>query len=90
MDRVSQVVQSHEDLKFDNTLRISVGVIEFPKGGHGTGLNSSVKKLKTSNSVVYIHNDVDLLCLARSLVVCRAYDRLQKGEITKNMYMKYC
>ena len=86
--RIEEVLQSNQDLPFDASFAVTVGVIHLPRGGGRTkvmrlhGIGNSIHKKK---SMVEISND-DNLCLARALVVCRTSRQYIAGEIPIQIY----
>jgi len=73
MDQVEAVLNSHQDLKMNDSFYVDVGTMELPKGGKGNGLpintlsgsNSTIKRKK---SIVEIVND-DQTCMARAIAM---------------------
>lgn len=85
MDRISTVLQSYATLKADDKLEISIGVIRFPRGEGRLQMLNLEEDLCRKKAVTVIDNS-DGKCLARSLAVCRAYQRLQNKEISRDQY----
>ena len=70
--RIEEVLQSHQDVSFDETFSVTVGVIHLPRGARRTkvtSLHGPDNSVSRKLSMVQIIND-DNLCLARALVVC--------------------
>lgn len=89
VEHIARIMQSFYHLLFGDVLEISVGVIKFPRG-HGQPrkslLGTSKNALKEKNkSIEMIENDDDL-CLPRSLVVARAWEKFQNKSITKDSW----
>ena len=90
MNRIDTVLQSYATLRADDQLEISVGIIRFPRGEGTFEMINLELDLCKKKSVTMIDN-TDGKCLARSLVVCRAYTRLQEKQISrKNFKMIAC
>ena len=73
--RIEEVLQSHQDVPFDKTFSVTVGVIHLPRGaGHTkvTSLHGPDNSVHRKLSMVQIIND-DNLCLAQALVVCSLF-----------------
>lgn len=89
---IEQFLQSDDSLAFDEKFEIALGSIQMPAGGtilpisSTTGVNNS---LALKKSIVHITNS-DLLCLARSLVVCRAYKQFKDNVFTRDHYRYIC
>ena len=68
---------------------VSVGVIKFPRGKGQPRkqlLGTTKDQIKAKNrSIEYIENEDDL-CLARSLVVARAYERFREKNMTNKSW----
>lgn len=86
MDRISTVLQSYAQLKADDVLEISVGIIRFPRGESRLNLLSIERDLCKKKSVTMIEND-DSLCLSRSLVVCRGYEAFQNKVLSRKRWL---
>ena len=77
MDRIATVLQSHDQIKADNILEISVGLIKFPRGEgrqnitNIQGLNSCGKR-----SLTYVQNN-DNKCLARAIAISEAWQHYE-------------
>lgn len=86
MDRIAMVLQSYASLKVDDDLEISIGVIKFPRGEGRVCITNVNTDLKRKTSLTVINND-DGLCLVRSLVVCRAFEKRNRGELTRKQWL---
>ena len=73
-------LQSYATLKADDQLEISIGIIRFPRGEGRLQMLNLEKDFCRKQSVTQIDNS-DGKCLARNLVVCRAYQRYQDKYI---------
>ena len=74
-------LQSNDALMLDN--QIAIGVIHIPRGGQSlTGPSNSSECKK---SIVQIVNK-DNLCLARAVVICKAYALFKEGKMTYGQY----
>jgi hypothetical protein len=85
-------LQSNDDLIFDQQFEIAIGSIRVPAGGRGSKITSTEgpgNSLFSKKSVVTIRND-DQLCMARALVVCRAYQQYKNNELTYDQYNYRC
>ena len=81
MDRIAAVLQSFSHLQADNILEISVGVIRFPRGEGVTRLAiTNLNNLEKKQGLTLITND-DGKCLARSIVVSRAWQEKKNNKI---------
>jgi hypothetical protein len=85
-------LQSNDKLIFDQQFEIAVGAIRVPAGGGRTKITSTDgpnNSLFSKRSVVTIQND-DQLCMARALVVCRAYRQYKDDILTYDQYNYIC
>ena len=75
---IEKVLQSFQTLAFDNSLRISVGVLRLNHGGahNGRKMINRKKDIQSKKCVVEITN-TDTICMARALSVCEAYFLMQ-------------
>ena len=85
LDAVENHIQSNDKVVLDEQFEVAVGVIRVPEGGGRIKITNPDLDKKLKRSIVTITNDDDL-CLARSLVVCRAYQQYKAGTITYNQY----
>ena len=90
IDRIDRVMQSHYNLKIDDVLEISVGIIRFPRTrGRHNHLSVSNESLKNKTSLVVIDND-DSKCLPRSLAVCQAWESHQAKRMPRHLWRNFC
>ena len=72
MDHITKVLNSNEDLDVDESMMVTVGSIDIPKGGFHlpiTQLTGPENSLIRKKSIFYIENDNNL-CLAIAIGLC--------------------
>ncbi|XP_053382446.1 uncharacterized protein LOC128549547 isoform X2 [Mercenaria mercenaria] len=92
METVETVLSSNENLSMDGDFDISIGTIEVPKGAgkrkNITDIESSNNSLIKKQSIGYINNPHDNLCLQRSIAYAWAklnqVDRREWYELTRD------
>jgi hypothetical protein len=84
---MSKILQSYQNLLFDESLKITVGVIRLPRGSGRSKMINREQSISNKTSVVKILNQ-DNMCMARSLVVCRAYRAFKTSQMTGYEYEK--
>ena len=74
MQEIEKVLQSEEDIAFDDSMEIHVGMINIPRvaGRPNTVKVIDQESLKCKRSIVRVRNTDDSMCLARAIVVCMA------------------
>ena len=75
---VEKILQSYQTLAFDQSLRITVGVMRLPRGAGRSKMINLAEGITAKKSIVHILNK-DMMCMARALVVCQA-SRLHKEK----------
>ena len=94
MGTIEKVLNSHQNLAVDESLDISIGSVDLPKGGARrriTKIKGKNNSLQLKKSVITIEND-DQLCMARAIGVSWAklkrYTKEEWSEITKDRQQK--
>ena len=86
LSKIEAAIQSNTNLDLAKGLDLRIAVQQIPKGSGRTKINNVPKALTNKKSIVYIYNR-DHLCLARSIVVCKAkldnnvqYNTIRRGN----------
>ena len=82
---IENILQSYQTMAFDDSLRITVGVIRLPRGAGRAKMTNREESITSKKSVVRIEN-TDMMCMARALVVCEGYHQHKSGIISPYEY----
>jgi hypothetical protein len=88
MDRVAEVLNSHQEIVIDESLEILIGIIRIPRGEGRTQvsrLSGKNNSLTTKRSVVEIKNN-DNLCMARAIAVGLGRLKKDANQMTEDEY----
>ena len=73
MRAIESVLQSEENISFDDSMEIHIGTIRVLRVGRGKSLRVyGQESLRCKKSVVRVRNTKDNMCMARALVICTA------------------
>ena len=82
MMRIEAVTQSDRTIRLNNTFQIHLGICSIPNGGVIRQFYGEGNDRISSHGIGYVKSD-DVMCLARSLIICRAFEareRLKRQE----------